>query len=383
MIPAVFQIIIAVVIVVVLLLVAIYQYNKEQFDALRSVGSVRKSVSIFKGIKDMAGSKGDMYSTTDNNSGSFRDLVPSVNQASGIEYSYNFWLYMDQNALTDDASRTSTASAAYNSSTGSALGSMNINNLTNTDLDAGLTSANTTAGNRHKAPLMLFLRGDPHGYNFNKVCSNPSAGSMKYDILVKNPLVKLENAGNALTVEFNTVISPDSCKTNGTDSAFQGNWASGNAHKVGIRGLRTASLQSQWFMVTVVVTETAPALGMSDRNRTTCMIYINGKIAQSQTVEGSSVRNPTGNLYVNPVIKDQAGTNNVSIDLTTAGKMQMADLTYYNYALSDGELAGLFSGGFSKNPAAPAITYTPSPTQNGLQSDGIASTSGSTFMAIG
>lgn len=380
MIPAVFQIIIAVIIVVVLLLVALYQYNKEKFDALRSAGAIRKSVVVFQGIKDLSSSKDEMYETVDDTSGSFRDLVPSVNQASGIEYSYNFWLYMDQDGLTDDASTTAAASATANS----ALGSMNVSDMVTADLDGGLNPTYVAAGQRHKAPLMLFLRGDKRAYTFKKVCL-PGTHSVKTDVLVKNPLVKLEDAGNALTVEFNTVDAPDSC-TAATDavSASNPDWATGNAHKVGIIGLRTDNLKKKWFMVTVVVAETAPSLPMSTRNRTTCMIYINGTIAQTQSVAGSSVRNPTGNLYVHPIIKNAASTA-VSLDIDSglyAGKMQMADLTYFNYAITTGELASIFSTGPSRMSAVPATSSTQA-TAFGTVVNDISSTTQSTYTAIG
>ena len=378
MVPAVFQIIAAVIIVMVLLLAALYQYNKDKFNALRSVGSVHKSVPIFTGTRDMSTNKNEMYETVDSTSGSYRDLVPSVNQLSGIEYSYNFWMYIDQDGLTDDASTTRTASTAANS----VLGSMMLNDYSPSDLDPGLTSTYITAGNRDKAPVMLFLRGDPHGYYFNKVCSNPAAGAMKYDVLVKNPLVKLENAGNALTVEFNTVNSPDSC-TGATDAIPS--WSSGNAHKVGIRGLRNDNLKNKWFMVTVVIAETAPAMPLSSRYQTTCMIYINGKIAQTQKVPGGSVRNPTGNVYVNPVIKDAAG-NAASIDLTNgsnSGKLQLADLTYYNYAITTGELATIFSTGPSRIPAVPAATSSPNTPFTTMSTDVSSGTISGAFSAIG
>lgn len=348
--PAVIQVIAALLIVALLLFLGYWQYDKEKLEAVRSAGSLRKEVVIFQGVKDFKSSVNEVYDTTDASTGSFRDLEPSSNQLSGIEYSYNFWMYIDRTKSTNvlgDPSDPVGSSLAFDNGFLTARGG----NYTV-----------YSSQQKHLYPIILFLRGDPSVYKYKNACD----GVEKWDLLVKNPVVKLEHGGDAITVEFNTVDTPDAHKP--CDTA-DGTWEAANAHKVGLKGFSNSNLDNKWFMVTIVIQETVPTLSLSSRYQTQCSIYVNGKLKTSQRVQGrdsrtgisapinAPVRQPTGHFYVNRIIKN--GTDTLSIDVSSvqasdAGFLKMADLTYYNYSLDEESIKNLYDKKFNSKPALSA-----------------------------
>jgi hypothetical protein len=335
--PALLQVIAAVVIVVLLLIVAYIQYDKEKIQALRESGQLKKEIVIFQGIKDFKTSKDEVYDTVDKSSGAYRNMSNSVNQESGIEYSYNFWLYLDQTNLV-----------AITGSPDDPDGTMTF--------DGGMSPVTTELS---KSPIILFMRGDPNLYSYKSSCNKN-----KLDILVKNPIVKLEHGADVLSVEFNTVGTPDAVKN--CDTSIADSWEAANGFKVGIKGIHeNPYLDKKWFMVTIVIQETVPTLSLAARYQTQCSIYINGALKTSQRVQGripdiltstpvnAPVRQPTGNFYVNRRIKK--GTINsptyYSHDVTAESVLMMANLSYFNYALDGPTINGLFTAQFSRKPA--------------------------------
>lgn len=341
----VFQVILAIVFVMVLLMLAFGQFNKEKLSALRDAGKLRKKVAIFEGVVDLNSRKDEKYNTVDKNSRSFRDLSSSVNQSSGVEYSYNFWMYFDQAALTD---------SNIGSGSTSALGNYKTADSSLLTPDQGLKTDFTLPGNRHKAPVVLFMRGDPRTRYYKRVCNPSTSPDTKLDVMVKNPMVTLEHGGDVLSISFNTVDAPDAHKGCGTET---GSWDAANSQKIGIKGIMSKDdLNKKWFMVTIVIQETDLSLALSSRNHTKCIIYINGQKKSSQTVSGlvvgapSPVRQATGPLVVNPTLKDPDNSR-VSLDLGVAGALKIADLTYGNYAFSEGEVKMMYTSQFSRQTA--------------------------------
>ena len=342
-IPPALQFVLAVIIVVLLLIIAYAQYNKEKLAALRDAGKLKKKVVIFTGIKDFKSNKDEEYETLDKNVGTYRDLANSVNQDSGNEYTYNFWMYYDQDNLTSDAD----PNAVFGNYT---------TPTANVKPDEGLNSTYLSNGQRHRAPLILFMRGDPRLYYYYSACQTRV---LKQDVLVKNPLVKLEKGGDVLTVEFNTVSSPEARKPCGST----GNWDVANSHKIGVTGMINDNLNNKWFMVTIVIQETNPTLGLSSRNQTQCTIYVNGKKKSTQRVSGAPVGQQSGNFYFNKHLKVGQTAYSIAIDNTAhgtsltdrSGKLMMSDLTYFNYAADEAEVMSMYNAGFNRE-SAPAYS---------------------------
>lgn len=330
---AIIQIIVAVLIVIILFVVGIFIYNAEQLKAAREAGKQRKSVTIFQGIKDLKASKDEVYNTLNTTSPAYRDISSSINQASGSEYSYNFWLYMDysKSELTPQPEATVIAK------------------------DGGYTSAEEV-----NKDIVLFLHGDPTLYTYSNICK-----VNKTDVMIKSPLVKLQNYGDVLTVELNTLAHPDGVRETPRDNCAESstNWMAMNAHRLAIAGLRDrdpTNFDQKWFMVTVVVRDTNPADELPLRNKVEVRIFINGVLELERYVdgslnrEGSILRRNNSMFHFAPVIKNSASTPFTRV-LTNEKTVMVSDLTYFNYGLDAAEIKTMVKGGITKK-MAPSVT---------------------------
>lgn len=337
-----FQVIIAVIVVIILFVIGFSVYNLETLKAIQDASRQKRRTDIFVGVKDLVQNGEDIYTTTDESSASYKDLGLAVNQLGGAEYSYNFWLYVKRDT--------------YGIAT-----QMPDKQKTVQPTDAGLAASD----------IVLLLRGNKTPYTYKNIC-----GKDKTDILVKSPLIKLERNANVLSVEFNTTAAPDvthesSRNTCGDNST---NWATMNNYKIAVSGLREKSnLDAKWFMVSVIVQDTTPADPLPLRNKTRCAIYINGVLELERYTEGRLIKDENaattvllqnqGPLYLYPEIRGATGAALTTrhVNLTTKEKgLMMADLSYYNYALSTEEITSLFNAGFKKQMAPKLSEFTAS-----------------------
>lgn len=320
------QVLTAAAVVIILFIVGYFIFNREARRAYLQETALRSRQDIFTGVKDMALVKDETYNTINKNSPLFKDLKPSVNQRGGIEFTYNFWLYKDATFQTPPEE-----------SSGASV-----------PTDSGLNSGD----------VVLFLRGVNRAVKYKNVC-----GKDKYDVMVKCPLVKLENYGDSLTVEFNSKQSPDvvnenarnTCKNTSTD------WNTMNSHKVSLRGLgANIDLDRKWFMVTICIQDTYPDDPLPMRNRVRVRIYINGVLELDQYVNSkldetstdASILKPNdGNLYVMPQI-DIPGTTPAQKTTRPANnnlhKIMMADMAYFNYIIEQDNIVSNYQNGFNK-----------------------------------
>ena len=351
------QVFLAVVIVIILFVGALLVYNQETVKAIRQTGQIKKSVPIFSGIVDFFEKNNLVYDTLNPNAPNYINMGNSINQVSGAEYSYNFWLYVDNTnkklfGTTNDGTNTTQIFA-----------------------DQGLTASS----NPNLLPFVLFLRGSNKVLEYKNQCSAPKttvADSTNYktDVLVKSPLVKLEHGGDVLTVEFNTLDSPDVVQDGARNTCVEidTNWSFINQYKIGLKNMTDPQFSKQWFMVTIVLQDTLPSDPYPLRNKIRSRIFINGALKLDKYVVGQlgnnasnkPIRMNQGNLYVNPSLTLQDGSTNVSMThVNNSGflnkQIMMADLTYYNYALSSEEISGLFASQFNKTYAPQLSTTIP------------------------
>jgi hypothetical protein len=327
------QILAAIAVVLILFMLAYYIFNREALNSLKQNIKLKNRIDIFSGVKDMAISNNESYSTTIDNGGLYMDLRPSVNQSGGIEFSYNFWLYQDADFQTD-------SNTTY----------------TTTTPDTGLNTGD----------VILLLRGKNKVIDYKNFCNQN-----KYDVYVKCPLIKMENKGDSLTVEFNTQQSPDIAHEGAKNRCTTANseWQDANSYKVSVRGFKSnPNFENRWFMVSVVVQDTYPDDSLPMRNKTRARIYINGVLELDQYVdtgldqvdgEPSVLKPNNGDLYVFPQLNWKDNNNN-SKNTTVASnsqvkKLAMADLSYFNYVLNAREIVSMYQAGFNKSYAKPPI----------------------------
>jgi hypothetical protein len=327
------QVVLAVMITIILFVIGFAIFNMEQIKAVQESNKQKLRVDIFKGIKDFALAHNEAYNTNDESSPLYKALSLSVNQQAGAEFTYNFWLYVND----------------YNT----VFGAQGTNTGVEVKTDGGIQATD----------MILLLRGDKTLYSYKDICNS----STKQDVMVKCPLIKMADGGNILVVEFNTVSGPDAVheQARNTCSDISQDRIAMNKHRLAVSDLRSkTNLTDKWFMVTVIIQDTNPKDPLPIRNKARCRIFINGVMELDRYVDGALASNDThpqvvlqnkGNLYVNQQITGLSGSATTTKQVTSSDtqKLYMADLAYFNYALSPDEIRSMFSAQFSK-------TYAPS-----------------------
>lgn len=333
MISNLLQVILAITILLILLFIAFMVYNYERNDILKNSKNIKKKIKIFEGIYDYSINNKETYDTYSVNKNLYKDLSPSINQRGGAEYSYNFWLKIDKSSMSSTLAED----------------------------------------------IILFLRGSilqvpykntPEAQGIDgKNCILNQNG--KY-ILVKNPLIRIDKRGSSIIVEYNTLTNPDSYRESGISKIScedSDSWDDRNRGLLGIYNMKSSEYNNKWFMVTVVLREITPENDVLNKFKTSCKIYLNGIKMLDREVEApyngiedqlegsAAMKHNNSPLHLNPgniLLRDN--TNN-SVDLFSKesnSPLQMADLTYFNYSITDNQIRSLFNGGFSKKPFVPA-----------------------------
>jgi hypothetical protein len=314
------QVILAIVFLIILLFVVYFVFSSESVTNMQNAISLKNQIVLFDGIMDFNTTQWN-FNTYNKSKPSFKDLSPSINQNGGAEYSYNFWLYKDQSGLS---------------------------NVTSSDIVLMLR------GNKMKTP-----------YLNNTNCELANTGSY---ILVKNPMIRMKSDGSAIVVEYNTITNPDAYRENGKNAinCSTGSWEDKNKGLLGIYNLNDYTYDKKWFMFTVVLKEINPDTDILYKNKTSCKIYINGINILDKTVESpynssygsSTMRHNRAPLYVNPGDMFSTKGNESENPFNNSGDSSailMADLSYFNYAITDDEIDDLFAKEFTKDGAVAPV----------------------------
>jgi hypothetical protein len=327
------QFILAIVIILLLLMLGFFAYNRDILTNLQTMRNRKITTELIRGGVDLNGPEINVE-TTDQNSAMYKPMPSSINQRSGGEFTYNFWLWVDRSAITSSSD----------------LGDTIVK------LDTGI---NTTT---EKTETILFYRGMKNKYEYKNLC-----GESKSDILVKAPLVKLQQGGSYLTVEFNTVQGPDAHIYNGRNTCREASasWSAINRPRITLGGFDSnPNFDKQWFMVSVVIQDTLPEDPIPTRNKVRVRMYVNGILELDQYIEGGPMGssqpavllNNNGNLYINPK-EFRAST-------IGDGKLMMANLTYSNYAMSGSEIKELFDKKFTLTSPNGTVNFNLPAQQN-------------------
>lgn len=307
------QVIISLLLIILLGIYAYATYNNDVQETIKDMATpitVKKRTDIFKGI--FSYNTSGEYNTRNKTFGNYLDLSPSINQDGGAEYSYNFWLYIPE-----------------------------ISEITENDhkFEADKT-------------YVLFVKGSNKKVSYNSAFNCDVVNNNNIWYLIKNPLVKVvcnkTNKISSVIVEFNSITFPDAIHS----SPDPPNCSSDDIHiqqqnSLGIHGLdRRGSLSNKWIMITIVCRETNPSADILFQNKAVISLYLNGfeylnrnaYVDYSGGVSSTAMRHNLGNLYLNP-------------DKITKELLRIADLTYFNYAITKDEILTLYKEGFTKAPA--------------------------------
>lgn len=330
-------------------------YNNEY---VKNIGNIimngnKKVVPIFTGRFEFSNTQVNIETYNPNNIG-YLNINPSRNQQGGAEYSYNFWLFYH---LGDD-------NAKINS------------DLIETDY------------------IILFFKGS----NIKTMKYN----TLNYDcqeqwdkkLLIKNPLVKLRNDGKEILVEYNNINFPDTFNQNAKKIECKNLIDSNNnytrkdpkddnanelisSNKFGIKNIKTEYYNDKFNMITLVFQENPSNEDVFNNYNANYRIYLNGELIEdrlantnnleytgdniSSSFKSRVIKNNNSKLNINPLkydnIKKDDGNSETYINkimpeallpdkITRLQPLQMADFTYFNYALSSSEINALYRKGY-------------------------------------
>ena len=348
MLNLILQIILGIFIVLIMGFIAYSIFDREYLSSIRLYNTNKKETQIFTGIYPLDLDQARIE-TLNKNDPYYVNINPSVNQNGGAEYSYNFWLYF------------------------------NIKPSSGKIIDGTGTSKDSF--------IVLFYKGVKQlvPYKQNRLSCDTDKGSESRPypyFLVKNPLVKLNNNGKELVVEYNNINNPDSYHSSAVKlicSEIKDKMYGTNVNKLGVKNINTDMYNKTWNMITIVLQESPSNEEKLFSNRTNCKIYFNSTLISdrstfnndvlninNETGISTAMKNNIGNLYINPKknIKDAytyshpADNNHDLISdigviteddgIKKDSPIKMANMSYFNYALNDNQILELFNKGFDK-----------------------------------
>lgn len=308
------QIIIALIVVILMGYISYNIYTIEFDKLFKGYNTLKKETTVFNGIVDFYSNTDLKSNTFDVSADNYLDITPSINQQGGAEYSYNFWLYLDKG------------------------------NLTGTKDYVLLLKGNKD----------ILINTDKSSLN----CSNDS----KKTIMIKNPLIRLSPIGDGIAVEYNNIVSVDSYqdvdKIRNCDYADVTTWKNKNGNLLGVYDL---DFDKKWFMVTIVMKEVSASDNILFNNKASSKIYVNGVLISDKNVEtkyndkiySATFKNNKAPLFINPSFDSNNGL--YANKPEKAEIIKMADLKYYNYAITEDEITKIYNNGFTKSTYSPPL----------------------------
>lgn len=329
------QIVLAIFLILIMGFIAYSIFDSEYLNSIKIFNTNKKDTYIFKGIYEFDQKMG-VVDTNNKDSPYYKDLNPSVNQNGGAEYSYNFWLYY------------------------------NIKDFSNNLID--------NSDNKNKY-IVLFYKGInsllPYNqYNYSCDTVGTNLRPKKY-VVVKNPLIKINNDGTEVIVEYNNINHPDTF--NSTSSKLNCKTASlldSKSNKLGIKDIDNRMYNKTFNMITVVMQENPANEDDLFVNRTNCKVYFNGTLISDRSTLNNDLANEnntdnystvmkknSGYFYLNPYphfrgiendyIQNAIGEIIESDEITKDIPLKIANLSYHNYALSTDDILQLYNKKFN------------------------------------
>jgi hypothetical protein len=321
---ALIQVIISLIILLLMGYIGYNIYLIELQNMFKGENDLRKEVNILNGTYDFSNNE-SKFNTIDKTVINFKDIRPSTKQDGGAEYSYNFWIYIDQEKLR------------------------NIRHSEDKD-------------------IILFLKGEKNLYYNNK--TNYNCGNIKTSqnpvIITKNPLVRLSGDGSRIVIEYNNIYTSDSfqndSKYNDSEDACKNvvmnDWNNRNKNMLGIYNIE---FNNKWFMVTIVMKEVSDRDNVLSQNRASCKMYINGVKLLDRKVEtryinikhSATLKNNSSPFYINPLLSENVvkPNKNPYNRVTEENALKMSDIKYFNYAINEEMITSLYNKGFNSEIA--------------------------------
>lgn len=268
---------------------------------------MKKAFKILDGYAEAGMASNRVWNTVNPSANNFRALPRSYNRKGGAQFSYSFWLLLDD---------TTPENVAYKD---------------------------------------IFVRGDTREYTYSKSTQPPadvavtrSAPNLvksapvvtaKTDMAIKCPRVRFGPTYDTLVVDFNTLHD--------VDQSVQINSYASGAHDSTLRKNVMKLIDHKWVLFTFVFEDNVAINEFEDG--IIMRFYINDLLYHTARVK-STLRQNNGNFYLLP------SKNGSSIKHARIG-----DVTYYNYAASSISIGDVYRQGPPKHAAKYLSSNTGSP----------------------
>jgi len=342
------QVIISLIILLLMGYVAYNIYIIELQKMFKGENNIRKEIDIIEGIYDFRNANEWKYNTNNKLHNNYADIRPSINQEGGAEYSYNFWVYIDNNKLYDIIKKES--------------------------------------GNSGSDIALIFKGEKIYYYNTkdNYNCSSYYGHeNILPTILTKNPLIRLNTDGSksAIVVDYNNILSPDSYQNNSkyVECKNLENKTLFKDKNKNLLGVWDINIDKKWFMISIVMKEVADSNNILSNNRALCKIYLNGMIVFDNKIEtkyrgvkaynlsedntvydvyAATHKDNKSPLYINPqlhdVIKNKDSIKMQFFDTSKINEehiLKIGDIKYFNYAINTDIIQSIYNRGLNKKKA--------------------------------
>jgi hypothetical protein len=360
MINTIIQIILSLFLISIMAFIGYSIYNHEYLDNINMslISTNKKKTIVFSGRLNYNNNTDINIETYDKNLYGYKDINASINQNGGAEYSYNFWLYFDP----EDTSKLLTTTN---------FGGTKLENVDPNALDNYTQAADKNNMAKYLQYIILFYKGEnPSPFKINTRDLECDVNNYDPRILIKAPLIKIRNDCKEIIIENNNINFPETYNyhknlfaTCNTDDDIQTRYK----NKFGIKNINVEKYKNKFNMITVVMQEQPKKEDIFNSAKSNCRTYFNGNLIDDTLTstdtytlknmantdfESSVIKNnlsklrifPQTNIYKTPpVISDKTLPDKI----TKSPKLQMADLTYYNYAITQTEITKLYNDGFN------------------------------------
>ena len=349
MLNIIIQIILSIFLISIMAFIGYSVYNREFINSIAISTTNKKITKIFTGILDYSRDSDIDIETYDKSDFTYLDINPSINQTGGAEYSYNFWLFFALDNTTNRIIKLDTD--LYK----------NISNDYNS----------VNSNNKNDNYIVLFYKGEKQSLIVNNTTGYECKTNDKiYDppILVKNPLIKIRNDAQEIVIEYNNINYPEtynSSRNVSIDCTNSSDITNRSTNKFGIKDIDVKNYAERFNMITVVFQEQSKNENIFNNNKLNCRVYFNGelksdKLTNTNSIEETELNNfksrvmksNLSKLHINPSKNQKISKFKLADNITEISPLQVADLTYYNYALTNTEIKRLYNNGFNKYEAS-------------------------------
>lgn len=282
------QILAALVIVFVLYIITLLVLNTDSLVVLTDARVRQKEkIPIFTGTTSVNKLSGKQYNTVAPFAPNFKKIAKSLNSYGGAQFTYQFW--------------------------------MKINDTTPA----------------HYKDLVILLKGDNTKYKSALYDTDSlkkiNGSETQENYMIKCPCIKFGTSYQNLIIEFNTNNTPNSSMSIDLQNLET------NANRKNLLSL----LPYNWYLITYVLEDNYSSATVSE-NGISVTLYVNdfpymlSSAATDVTLKNNYLKINDGDLYLFPNLQ------------TSSEFMNLADMKYYNYALSQSDIADKYKSGPSK-----------------------------------